>query len=77
MLPRAPNCPPWFLLEDRKREPWAALLRSAVSGNVDLTPKVEPLPPLPALPGQVCPVALRDGLGEGSQPWGSSWWRRL
>ncbi|KAM7323826.1 hypothetical protein ACRRTK_016131 [Alexandromys fortis] len=48
----APNCPPWFLLEERQREPWAALLRSTVSGNVDLTPKVEPLPPLPALPGQ-------------------------
>ncbi|CAO2590248.1 Fanconi anemia core complex-associated protein 20, partial [Lemmus lemmus] len=48
----APNCPPWFLLEGRKREPWAALLRSTVSGNVDLTPNIQPLPPLPAFPGQ-------------------------
>lgn len=70
VLPRAPNCPPWFLLEDRKREPWAALLSSTVSRNVDLPPKVEPLPPLPALPGQVCPEALRDGLRERSQALG-------
>lgn len=37
---------------------------------MDLTPKVEPLPPLPALPGQVCPEALRDVVGEGSQALG-------
>ncbi|CAH7448653.1 Fanconi anemia core complex-associated protein 20 [Phodopus roborovskii] len=46
------NCRPWFLLEGRKSEPWAALLRSTVSGNVDLTPNSQPLPPLPAFLSQ-------------------------
>ncbi|ERE82699.1 hypothetical protein H671_2g7224 [Cricetulus griseus] len=49
---RAPNCRPWFLLEGSKSEPWAALLRSSVSWNVDLTPNSQPLPPLPAFPSQ-------------------------
>lgn len=48
----APNCRPWFLMEGSKSEPWAALLRSAVSGTVDLTPNSQPLPPLPAFRSQ-------------------------
>ncbi|XP_007648057.1 Fanconi anemia core complex-associated protein 20 isoform X1 [Cricetulus griseus] len=52
VLLRAPNCRPWFLLEGSKSEPWAALLRSSVSWNVDLTPNSQPLPPLPAFPSQ-------------------------
>ncbi|OBS80834.1 hypothetical protein A6R68_20969 [Neotoma lepida] len=71
VLPRAPSCRPWFLLEDSKSEPWAALLRSTVSGNVDLTPNNQPLPPLPAFSSQVCPEALMgNGLGEDSRALG-------
>lgn len=75
MLPRAPSCRPWFLMEDSKNEPWAALLRSTVSGDVDLTPNGQPLPPLPAFSSQVCPEALMgNGLGEDSPGrWGRSW----
>lgn len=70
MLPRPPNCRPWFLSEGSKSEPWAALLRSTVSGNADWTPS-QPLPPLPAFPSQVCPKALkRDDPGVGSQTQG-------
>ncbi|XP_031235600.1 Fanconi anemia core complex-associated protein 20 [Mastomys coucha] len=47
-----PNCRPWFLSEGSKSEPWAALLRSTVSGNTDWTPNSQPLAPLPALPGK-------------------------
>ncbi|XP_034357953.1 Fanconi anemia core complex-associated protein 20 isoform X2 [Arvicanthis niloticus] len=47
-----PNCRPWFLSEGSKNEPWAALLRSTVSGNSDWTPNSQPLPPLPAFPSQ-------------------------
>uniref|UniRef100_A0A8C6HG40 FAAP20 FANCA interaction domain-containing protein n=1 Tax=Mus spicilegus TaxID=10103 RepID=A0A8C6HG40_MUSSI len=52
MLPRPPNCRPWFLSEGSKSEPWAALLRSTVSGTADWTPNHQPLPPLPAFPSQ-------------------------
>ncbi|KAL1777034.1 Fanconi anemia core complex-associated protein 20 [Sigmodon hispidus] len=48
----APSCHPWFLLEGSKSEPWATLLRSTVSGNVDLTGSSQPLPPLPAFSSQ-------------------------
>ncbi|XP_052574408.1 Fanconi anemia core complex-associated protein 20 isoform X1 [Peromyscus californicus insignis] len=48
----APSCRPWFLMEGSKSEPWAALLRSTVSGDVDLTPNGQPLPPLPAFSSQ-------------------------
>lgn len=66
-----PNCRPWFLSEESKSEPWAALLRSTVGGNADWTPNSQPLPPLPAFPSQVCPKALsRDDSGEGSQALG-------
>lgn len=47
-----PNCRPWFLSEESKSEPWAALLRSTVGGNADWTPNSQPLPPLPAFPSQ-------------------------
>ncbi|EDL81292.1 LOC362678 (predicted) [Rattus norvegicus] len=47
-----PNCRPWFLSEESKSEPWAALLRSTVGGNTDWTPNSQPLPPLPAFPSQ-------------------------
>lgn len=71
MLLRPPNCRPWFFSEGSKSEPWAALLRSTVSGNTDWTPNSQPLPPLPAFPGKVCPKALKkDDLGEGSQALG-------
>lgn len=43
---------PWFLSEESKSEPWAALLRSTVGGNTDWTPNSQPLPPLPAFPSQ-------------------------
>jgi hypothetical protein len=71
VLPRPPNCRPWFLSEGSKSEPWAALLRSTVSGTADWTPNRQPLPPLPAFPSQVCPKALKkDDLGESSQALG-------
>lgn len=49
---KPPNCRPWFLSEGSKSEPWAALLRSTVSGTADWTPNRQPLPPLPAFPSQ-------------------------
>lgn len=48
MLPRPPDCRPWFLSEGSKSEPWAALLRSTVGGNLNS----QPLSPLPAFPSQ-------------------------
>ncbi|XP_036033084.1 Fanconi anemia core complex-associated protein 20 isoform X1 [Onychomys torridus] len=50
--PARGGCRPWYLMEGNKSEPWAALLRSTVSGDEDLSPNSQPLPPLPTFASQ-------------------------